>query len=158
MNGSIIMKTMLTLCSLGLLCACSMSDSNAMKAGKWKTTTEIESFEAPGMPASLVEQMKTAAKGAAVEMCISEEMAKAPNADTFAPKGGGCTASQFEVKDGKIAAKMSCSAGGAKQDIVMDGTIGPELYTIRSTVSSELPGMGKTKMVNKVESKRIGDC
>jgi uncharacterized protein DUF3617 len=152
------MKRAIILILLTPLTACGLTDSNAMKPGKWRTTTEIESFEAPGMPASAVEQMKAAAKGAAVEICMSKEMAAAPSADTFAPKGGGCTASKFEVADGKIAAKMSCTAGGAKQDIEMDGTIAPELYTIRSTVNSSVPGMGKTKMVTKVESKRIGDC
>ena len=145
------------LCCLATLAACATSDPTAVKAGKWLTTTEIEYFETPGRPAAAVEQMNEATKSSA-EICLNKEGAAAPNADTLAPKGGRCSSSQFEIKDGNLAAKLSCRVGDAKLDVVVDGTIRPELYTIRSTVISTTPGMGETKMVTKVESKRIGDC
>jgi hypothetical protein len=157
-NGETSMKHIIIAVCITTLSACGSSSSGVMKPGKWRTTTEIESFEAPGMPASAVEQMKSAAKGAAVEYCLSAEMASAPGADMFAPKGGGCQAEKMEIKDGKIDAKLSCSANGAKQEILMAGTIEPEIYTLHSTVKASVPGMGETKTVTKVESKRIGDC
>lgn len=155
MKKYVAAATMLGLAACGQL----GGDSGGLKPGKWSTTTEIESVEMPGVSPAMVEQMKSSMKAPPVEVCLTKEMVAKPGAEFFgAPAGGGCTSEKMEIKDGKISTKMSCSAGGVKSDIAMEGTMTPESYTLRSTVSTEMPGGKTSKTVAKVESKRVGDC
>lgn len=157
MRSLYLFSTMTLVGCVAALSACG-SSSGTVKPGKWQTTTEVESVDAPGLPASAVEQFKANAKGAAVETCLTEEMVSAPGGDIFVPKAGNCSVEKMEIKDGKIDSKMTCTVAGIKQQIVTNGTIQPEIYTLHSTISSSIPGIGATKTVAKVESKRIGDC
>ena len=64
--------------------------------------------------------------------------------------------------DGKIDAKMRCSAGGGTQLMTMAGTYGPDQYQMRMTTQID-PGkaaaaIGAMTMKMQVEGKRIGDC
>lgn len=183
------MKTMLCLMPLALLAGCDSSPTvearNAsvaevaekvraaggagddyMRPGKWLSKATLEELSAPGMPAGMADQMKlTMASKPGSEACMTKDDARKPNSDFFTGKQAqNCRYDHFKMGDGKIDAKMRCTAGGGIQLMTMAGDYGPDEYHMAMTTSMEMPksvaaaGMGSMTMKMKVEGKRIGDC
>jgi hypothetical protein len=180
------MKAMLCLMPLALLAACDSSPTveakNAsvaevaekvreagaggdayLRPGKWLSKATLEELSAPGMPAGMADQMKLAMAGKpGSESCMTKEDARKPNTDFFGAKSDQCRYDHFKMGDGKIDAKMRCSAGGSTQLMTMGGTYGPDQYEMRMTTQIE-PGqaaatIGAMTMKMHVEGKRVGDC
>jgi len=134
-----------------------------LRAGKWLTKATLEELSAPGMPPGIADNMKlTMANKPGTETCMTEADARKPNADFFAGKNDNCRYDHFKMGDGKIDAKMRCSAGGSTQLMTMAGTYGPDQYQMRMTTQID-PGkaaatIGAMTMKMQVEGKRIGDC
>ena len=183
------MKAMLCLMPLTLLAACDSSPTveakNAsvaevaetvreagvrgdeyLRPGKWLSKATLEDLSAPGMPAGMADQMKvTMASKPGTESCMTKEDARKPSSDFFTGKQAqNCRYDYFKMGDGKIDAKMTCTAGGSTQRMAMTGDYGPNEYKMAMTTSMEMPksvaaaGMGSMAMKMKVEGKRIGDC
>ena len=139
------------------------SDQLFVRPGKWQSRVTIEDISLPGMPAEMVEQMKTriAQQGQQnFESCLTEEEARRPQEDFFAGKNNQCRYDHFTMGDGKIDARMRCEQGGATQVMEMDGTYSPDSYAMRMSTSTQ-GGEGATgamTMKMRVDSKRIGAC
>lgn len=153
------MKTLLMISPLLALSACSlMQDPHEMKPGKWEYSAEIVSLNVPGATPAQIEQAKAQARALKREQCVSKEMASTPDAKMLAVGAPGCTASKFEIKDGKVDGKMSCQVAGGSADVVMTGTMEPEKLTIRTEAKYTSGAAKGGSMVNEVIGKRIGDC
>ena len=134
-----------------------------LRAGKWLTKATLEELSAPGMPPGLADNMKLSmANQPGTETCMTEADVKKPNADFFAGKSDNCRYDHFKMGDGKIDARMRCSAAGSTQLMTMAGDYGPDEYQMRMTTQMEPPktaaAMGSMTMKMRVEGKRIGDC
>ena len=137
-----------------------------LRPGKWLSKATLEELSAPGMPPEIANNMKlTLASKPGSEVCMTKEDARKPNSDFFTGKQAqNCRYDHFKMGDGKIDAKMTCSAGGGTQHMAMAGDYGPNEYHMAMTTSMEMPksvaaaGMGSMTMKMKVEGKRIGDC
>jgi len=136
---------------------------NYLRPGKWLSKATLEELSAPGMPPGIADNMKLSmASKPGTETCMTEADVKKPNADFFAGKSDNCRYDHFKMGDGKIDAKMRCTAGGSTQLMTMAGDYGPNQYQMRMTTQIE-PGkaaatMGSMTMKMRVEGKRIGDC
>ena len=135
-----------------------------LRAGKWLSKATLEELSAPGMPAGMADQMKmTIANKPGSESCMTEADVRKPNTDFFGGKSDQCRYDHFKMGDGKIDARMTCTAAGGTQKMAMSGDYGPEQYHMAMITKMEMPqsasvGLGAMTMKMKVEGKRIGDC
>ena len=136
-----------------------------LRAGKWQTKAVLEELEAPGMPAGIADHMKTMMdKKPGTTSCITEADARKPKADFFGGENKNCSYDHFKMGDGKIDAKMRCSAGGQSQLMTMVGDYSPDQYQMRMTTEMDRAAgaaagaMSSLTMKMRVEGKRIGDC
>ena len=134
-----------------------------LRPGKWLAKATLEELSAPGMPAGIAENMKVSmASKPGTEKCMTKRDVKKPDADFFGGNNDNCRYDHFKMGDGKIDAKMRCTAGGGTQLMTMAGTYGPDQYQMRMTTQID-PGkaaaaIGAMTMKLQVEGKRIGDC
>lgn len=130
------------------------------KPGRWESTLEFVSVEAPGMPPEVARAMQGAAgrqRGAAT--CLTPEQAARPNADFFNKEAGDCTYEHFTMGDGKLDAKMVCGKGGeGSATVEMKGDYGPEHYSMAMATRAEGGAQGAMTMRMKVDSRHAGAC
>ena len=143
-------------------------DETFFRAGKWSVKGQIDDIKVPGMPPELAAQIKRQGAGMdGTTSCVSEADAKKPAADFFTGNKS-CKYDHFTMGNGKIDARMRCSAGGGTQLTTMTGTYGPENYRMAMTTAMENPAQGSATGMAKgldgmtmklsVEGKRIGAC
>ena len=135
-----------------------------LRPGKWLTKATLEELSAPGMPPGIADNMKAMmAKKPGTESCMTQADARKPRTDFF---GGNknCRYDHFKMGDGKIDAKMRCTAGGGTQVMTMAGDFSPEEYHMAMTTemdrgaSGPAGAMGSMTMKMRVEGKRVGEC
>lgn len=162
--------------SLLALAACgSKSDGNSAKGsgggllgggavslqpGEWEMTMQVVDYKAPGMPASVAQQMK-AAPPTVNRDCMTEEEAKGPKPDTFSPGRGAlnCKQENFSWANGKISGKTSCDGanGAGKMSMTMDGSYTPTSIDIN--IKNETMANNVAASIEmRVSGRRIGEC
>lgn len=139
-------------------------DSDFLRPGKWLTKGSIDELNVPGMPAELAAKMKESGRDMpGTETCVTEADAKKPNADFFTGNKS-CRYDHFTMGNGKIDARMRCTAASGTQLTAMTGAYDRESYRMAMTTAMENPsggsasGMAGMTMKLSVEGKRIGDC
>lgn len=135
-----------------------------LRAGKWLTKATIEELSAPGMPPGIAKNMQAMmGKEPGTESCMTEADARKPKTDFFSGNKN-CRYDHFKMGDGKIDAKMRCSAGGGTQVMTMAGDYSPDEYHMAMTTEMDrgagapAGGMGSMTMKMRVEGKRVGEC
>ncbi len=128
--------------------------------GRWEATMKIIDISMPGAPAGMAEQMKGKMPSKAVASCLTPEEAKAPKGNFF---GGqrDCTYDHFTMANGKLDAKMVCTAQGQTRTMVMNGSYSPDTYqmTVESTGNAEQKGpMAGMSIKMEMDAKRTGEC
>ncbi len=131
-----------------------------LQPGEWEVTSRLVDFKAPNMPASVTERMK-AAPATTKRDCMTEEEAKGPKADSFAPpsEGQNCKQDDFVWGNGRIHGKTSCegSNGAGKMSMTMDGTYTPTSMDITVKSENEVNHM-PASMEMRISGRRIGEC
>ena len=161
--------------SLLALAACgSKSDGNSTKAsggggllggpvqlqpGEWETTMQVVDFKAPNMPAGIAERMKQ--QPTTKRDCMTEEEAKGPKPESFAPQqnGMGCKQEDFVWGNGRIHGKTTCEGanGSGKMAMTMDGTYTPTTIDIGLKNETETNHVA-TSMEMRITGHRVGEC
>lgn len=132
--------------------------------GLYRSTSQIVSFEVPGVSPAQAERMKgmfaTADEGR--EFCLTKEEAdKGFEEMTRKLAEGNCTYDHFKASGGNLDAQLSCETGkDMKASIAMKGTVGADASRMTMAVDQSAPGMpgGNVKIVAEVVSQRVGDC
>ncbi|GGC23779.1 hypothetical protein GCM10011371_09310 [Novosphingobium marinum] len=127
--------------------------------GRWESRMTIEKMEMPGLPPEAQKMMKQH-MGATQTFatCLTPEEAAKPDADFFQKDASDCNYERFAMADGKIDAKMTCSANGQVQNMTMNGTYSQESYNIRVSADGEAQAGMPMSMAMTIESQRVGDC
>ena len=131
-----------------------------LQPGEWEMTMQVVDYKAPGMPASVAQQMK-AQPPTTTRDCMTEEEAKGPKPDAFTPGQNGlnCKQENFSWANGKISGKTSCEGanGAGKMAMTMDGSYTPTSMDIN--IKNETTANNVAASVEmRVSGRRIGEC
>ncbi len=139
---------------------------NKPMPGQYRSTAKLLEIDVPGMPDSVVEQVKkqmAKAQSQTSEQCLTsaevddgwEDMVKNMNNAT---EGADCQFDKFKVDDGNLDAQMTCSAAaGIAAKIAMTGTMEPEKQ-VMTMVVSQSGGPSNMNMKLEVTNERVGNC
>ena len=134
------------------------------RAGLYRSTSTLVSFEVPGMPPAAAERFKalfgSAAQGR--DYCITPAQAEGGYKEMTDKLGQGhCNYTRFDVTGANLDALMTCEVGkGMASTIAMKGTVTAEGSQLRMEVNRATPGLalGGIKLVADVAAQRVGDC
>jgi hypothetical protein len=139
-------------------------DQSFVRPGRWQSKVTIEQIDIPGLPAEMVQRMKTMMaerQEHSFESCLTPEDVKRPKEDFFAGRNNNCRYDHFTMGGGKIDAAMRCGAkGGESQLMRMAGTYSPDAYQMQ--MSTQIQGGREAAagmaMRMRVEAQRMGEC
>lgn len=139
------------------------ADAAFVRPGLWESKVTIEQFDVPGMPAEMVQRMKTMMaqnQEHGFQTCLTAEEVKRPKEDFFAGKNKECRYEHFTMGGGKIDAAMHCGGKDGTQVMQMAGTYSPESYQMQTAMKMEAGGgaEGGMAMTMRVEARRVGEC
>lgn len=134
--------------------------------GLYRTTSNIVSFDVPGMAPPEAARMKAmfSTTNQGREYCLTKEEAdKGWEGATKKLAEGNCKYDRFEASGGTLDAKLTCQTGqGMQSTIAMKGTMtstGSNMTMSIAQAAPQMPGgKGGITMVAEVKSERIGDC
>ena len=131
--------------------------------GLYKITGEIVDLSFPGMPKSVVDEMKTSMKANFESTdCMTEADVKdAVKQMAKGPQNGKCTYSKYDVSGNTIDAAMSCEGeNGTGGTFTMKGTVAATAIDMTMEGDQKAPGMpgGGMHMKMHLKSQRIGEC
>jgi hypothetical protein len=136
--------------------AAAQTNTPPLRAGQWETRVEMLKIDMPGMPPQMVEMMKKRS-ATTVSSCMTEEQARKPSAETFAPnRNAKCTFRHFTMGGGKLDATMACKEGEGAMTMTMKGDYAPEKIDYQATIDTN--GAQKMTMATRVTAHRIGEC
>jgi len=129
------------------------------KPGRWESTLQFTNIEMAGMPPQVQEAMKSQLGSEQKWLsCLTPEQANANNGDFFKPENNdNCKYNTFSMGGGKIAADMTCTEGGASQNMKMSGTYGSDAYDMQMNSEGTMEG-NKVSMSMAVSARRVGEC
>lgn len=133
--------------------------------GLYRSSAELVSLEAPGLPAGAAAQMKQmmANKAAPRDFCLTGEEAARGYEERVKKLAGrpDCHFDHYSAVAGKLDAQLTCEgANGIRSVMKMQGTMGPDgsdMTLAMDQSGQQMPG-GGMKMTMHVKSQRVGDC
>lgn len=133
--------------------------------GLYRSSAELVSLEAPGMPAGMAGQMKQmmASKATPHDFCLTPEQADKGYEERVKKLAGrpDCHFDHYSAVGGKLDAQLTCTGEqGMRSVMTMAGTMSPEGSDVTIGMDQsgpEMPG-GGMKMTMHVKSERVGDC
>lgn len=133
--------------------------------GLYRSSAELVSLEAPGLPAGAAAQMKQmmATKVAPHDFCLTPEDAAKGYEERVKKLAGrpDCHFDHYSASGGKLDAQLTCTGQqGMRSVMTMAGTMSPQGSDITIGMDqsgAEMPG-GAMKMTMHVKSERVGDC
>jgi hypothetical protein len=148
--------------------AAEMAETRAQRPGQYEASVEFTKFEVPGMPASMLAEMRGKMEGQTAvktSYCLTEEAAASSQRDRLRQMSraqGDCAFERFEVDGDAIDARLACTGmpGNGSATMTMAGTMGREASSVRvSSVMSNpaTPGINAT-IDMQVDTRRTGDC
>ena len=128
--------------------------------GQYDLDVEIVSFDLPGAPEGMLEQMRSAMEGAyADSFCLTPEEAEKGFEEQLGQvaQDSQCNFNEMSVADGKVAARAVCDLEGGTMDLAMNGTVTSTSSDI--TADTKMPAQGQTvSMTMRMKQTRTGDC
>jgi len=133
--------------------------------GLYRSSAELVSLDAPGLPAGAASQMKQmmAAKAAPHDFCLTADDAAKGYEERVKKLAGrpDCHFDHYSAVAGKVDAQLTCTGkDGIRSVMTMAGTMSPEGSDITIGMDqsgAQMPG-GGMKMTMHVKSARVGDC
>jgi hypothetical protein len=138
--------------------------------GLYRSTAELVSLEAPGLPAGAAAQMKQmmASRAAPRDFCLTGAEADKGYEERVKKLAGrpDCHFDHYSAVAGKLDAQLTCTGGGdgaqgaVRSVLTMQGTMAPDGSDVTLAMAqsgAQLPG-GGMKMTMHVKSARVGDC
>lgn len=138
------------------------SGETFVRPGKWESSVQFVSMDAPGMSEQVRSMMQRMGDQRQVfSTCLKPEDVKRPKEDFFSgDQQSNCRYDHFKMGDGKIDAVMRCDRDSGKQVMQLKGEYSPEAYSMQMAMKTEggpesLQGM---TMNMKVDARRVGEC
>ncbi|MHA6318013.1 DUF3617 domain-containing protein [Altererythrobacter sp. CAU 1778] len=133
--------------------------------GQYDARVELLEFEVPGVPDSMVGQMKDAASGELSQghsFCLTQaDVEDGWRGYSEKMADGDCTFNRFDVDGTRLDAEMACKIGTQGQMtegvVQLQGETGEESQSMVMTMNQNLP-MGSVRMKMKMDTQRTGDC
>jgi hypothetical protein len=140
--------------------------------GLYRSSAELVSLDAPGLPASAAAQMKQmmASKAVPHDFCLTGEEAARGYEERVKKLAGrpDCHFDHYSAVAGKLDAQLTCTGKGGpdgegppvRSVMTMQGTMSPEGSDVTLGIEqsgAQMPG-GGMKMTMHVTSHRVGDC
>lgn len=141
-----------------------MASMDAPRPGQYRTTIEIEEFNIPGMPQSMMNQMSGNFTGNfSSTYCQAEaDSERAVKDMTDAIGRGDCTYNSFDVSGNSFSVDMTCNnpEGGGQGRYKLNGTMHSTGSDLQMEMEQQVPDMAGGPMTMKAHmtSERIGDC
>lgn len=132
-----------------------------LQPGKYRTSVSVEKIEIPGMPIAMADQM-TAMMGraAAEDSCITPERA-AQGLEVLKQQiaRGKCRFGRFQADAGTLDSAFTCETGdGMTMEATSRGTYSSTRSEMRIDGRLIGPGEKTMRVIQTVNSERIGDC
>lgn len=123
----------------------------AITAGEWETTTSMVDMHIPGLSAADIETIRSTVGGTRIErQCFTGRQPRV--GDPFADN---CTYTRIADVGGQAVRDATCPmADGPARTVALRGSISPEAYDFRLTLSDGRGG----EVVTREVGRRIGDC
>lgn len=137
--------------------------------GLYATTTEMVSFEVPGLPPAQADRLREQMRGLSGEpqpRCLTEAEAEKGFEDMIREIGEGindqtCAFNEFDATASRISARLSCEGEmGVAAELAFAGTSAADGFDLTMDLEASnamIPG-GSMEMRFKVASERIGEC
>jgi len=141
--------------------------------GLYRSSAELISLEAPGLPPGAADQMKQMMASRAVphDFCLTGEEAARGYEERVKKLAGrpDCHFDHYSAVGGKLDARLTCTkeggageggAGAIRSVMTMQGTMAPDgsdMTLALEQSGTQMPG-GAMKMTMRVKSQRVGDC
>lgn len=131
-----------------------------MKPGEWEVTAEVADMKMTGAPAGMPQPQQTKV---VTKNCLTPEQVEKPTAmfgQGMQQFKNSCVYDTFEMKGGKLEAKMHCDTpGGQKVTANTEGSFSETSMSseTESTVSGLPNGMTMSSKT-KISGKRLGEC
>jgi hypothetical protein len=133
--------------------------------GLYRSTAELISLDAPGLPPGAAAQMKTmmASKAAPHDFCLTGEEAAKGYEERVKKLAGrpDCHFDHYSADSGKLDSQLTCTGqNGLRSVMTMQGTMAPDGSDITLGMDQSSPRMpgGGMKMTMRLKSQRVGDC
>lgn len=132
--------------------------------GLYQQSMKFTTFEVPGAPKEMVEQIKGMMQGAGqtTKYCLTKEESDKGFEEMFKKVGeGDCKYERFDASSSTIDAVLVCkNAGGGTARMTMNGTVSKTGSAVKVNVEQkgEKTPMGNATIAMEVRSKRVGDC
>ncbi len=128
------------------------------QAGTWQSKLTVMDMAMPGLPDSMRQKLTDMVeKQGSQSVCLTpEQAAKEDIADRLAKIGNNdkCNFTRKAIDGGKVDIGATCTAGGQKVDVKMQGTVTPT----RADMMMVTTGAGNVAMTMRIVSQRTGDC
>lgn len=133
--------------------------------GLYRSTVELLTMEAPGLPPPMAERMKAsmARKSSGTEFCLTAAEAEKGYEERVRKLSGrpDCAFDRYAATAGQIDAQLTCKGeGGMKSTLSMKGAMTPTGSDVTMAMiqsGDQMPG-GGMRMTMQVKSERVGDC
>jgi len=143
-----------------VLSAMVQDGSPLLEPGQWEITIHMTEVEVPGVPAAMVEELRsTLPPPKKQRRCMSPEEAADPVAFLAeSGEGSNCTVPRALVADGRIDLAVHCpEAEGARTEITLNGTF--TRTTMDTALHSSRTGANPTFVLRgTMAARRIGSC
>lgn len=128
--------------------------------GQYALKVEVTSFEMPGAPENMLDQMKTALEGAYGDgFCLTPEQAEQGFEEQLGQvaQNGDCNFSTMDVDGGKVTANAVCEIQGGTMTLDMNGTVSSTGSDIVANTKLDAQGQNMSMTMRMVQE-RTGDC
>lgn len=128
--------------------------------GQYSLKVDVTSFEMPGAPEGMLDQMGSALEGAYGEgFCLTPEEADKGFEEQLGQvaQSGECNFSRMDVDGGQVSANAVCDVQGGTMTLDMDGTVSATGSDI--VANTKMDAQGQTmEMTMRMVQTRTGDC
>ena len=128
--------------------------------GRWDTTVKVDKLELGNAPEAVRRAVQSAmGKEHSFAYCLTPEEAAKPDSNFFNQgKKSDCTYDEYEVKGGRLDAKMTCKGPDGDQTVSLNGTYAADTYSMTMSTSGNMGQGIPMLMTMNLSSRRTGEC
>lgn len=153
----------LLLCTLALAGCNGAGPGGTPQAGRYEVAVKVTKFNVPGLDAPKLNEMQRVLVGKETKhtYCLTPDKAAKKAQPLFEHVGqGACYLHQFNPRDGKLDALMTCRALSGRQSYSLRGTVngnGARFVSDGLVTNNRFP-QGRAEITREIVMKRIADC
>lgn len=127
--------------------------------GHWESTVKFVKLEMEGIPPETKAMMaRVLGKDRTFDSCLTSAQAAKPEAKFFGQADDRCKYDSFNMADGKIDSKMTCTSEKGVQAMIMTGTYTPDTYQMQMSINGKSAAGKGMSMTMALSAKHEGEC